>query len=103
MTASYFIRSLLRIACLQDRAVLEALVTGQFKAMQEGGLQMISSATAGQSFSFNVDPKLSISEIMAAAEEALELFDSYPDPNAVLAALKQPTVTRARAFFGGGC
>lgn len=100
MTASFFIRSLLRIACLQGRGVLEVVVTGQFKAVQEGGLQMISSTTAGQSFSFGVDPKLSTSEIMAAAEEALETFDSYPSVDDVLAALSQPRVTRARAFFG---
>lgn len=103
MNASFFIRSLLRIACLQGREVLEAVVTGQFQAVQQGAVQMISSATAGQSFSFAVDPKLGVSEIMATAEQALELFDSYPDDAAVLAALKQPPVTRSRAFFGGGC
>lgn len=101
MTASYFIRALLRIACLQGRGVLEAVVTGQFKVVQEGGLQMISSTTAGESFSFSVDADLSTKEIMEGAEEALETFDSYPDADAVLAALSRPRVTRARAYFGG--
>ncbi len=99
MNASYFIRSLLRVGGLQGRAVLEALVTGQFKAVQEGGLQMITSSTAGQSFSFGVDPKLSISEIMAAAEQALEIFDQYDTAADVLAALKQPVTDRAQVRF----
>ena len=99
MNASYFIRSLLRVGGLQGRAVLEALVTGQFQAVQQGGLQMITSSTAGQSFSFGVDPKLSISEIMAAAEQALEIFDQYDTPADVLAALTQRRIDRARAVF----
>lgn len=99
MTTSYFIRSLLRIGALQGRNVLEAVVTGQFQAVQQGGVQMISSTAAGQSFSFSVDPKLTISQIMAAAEEALEHFDGYPSAAAVLAALAQRPITVARARF----
>ena len=99
MAASYFVRSLLRIACLQGFAVLEVLVTGQFQTVQEGGMQMISSSTAGQSFSFSVDAKLGVAEIMATAEEALELWDGLGGKDAVQALLVRPPVTRARARF----
>lgn len=96
---NYLVRAFLRVACLQGRDVLEALVTGQFTAVQQGGMQMISSTSVGQSFAFNVDPKLSISEIMALAEEALETFDGMGGVDAVTAFLKRPPVTRAQAVF----
>lgn len=100
MAISYFVRFLLRNACLQGgRPVLEALVTGQFAATQQGGLQMISSTTAGQSFSFGVDPKLSASELAERAEEALRTFNTFGTVEAVRAMLDAPPVTVGRAFF----
>jgi hypothetical protein len=72
----FFIKSLLRIAMTQGREVLENIVTGQFSMLTEKGGKMMTSLSAnGKSFSFQVDPKLSTSQIMATAEEALEFFD----------------------------
>lgn len=72
----FFIKSLLRIALSQGRDVLEAIVTGQFTVIQERGGKMITSLSAnGKSFSFQVDPKLSTSDIMGTVEQALEYFD----------------------------
>jgi hypothetical protein len=72
----FFIKSLLRIAMTQGREVLENIVTGQFSMLSEKGGKMMTSLSAnGKSFSFQVDPKLSTSQIMATAEEALEFFD----------------------------
>lgn len=72
----FFIKSLLRIALSQGRDVLEAIVTGQFTMIQERGGKMITSLSAnGKSFSFQVDPKLSTSDIMGTVEQALEYFD----------------------------
>lgn len=72
----FFIKSLLRIAMAQGREVLENIVTGQFTLITEkGGRQMTSLSANGKSFSFQVDPKLSTSELLARVEEALETFD----------------------------
>lgn len=72
----FFVKSLLRIALSQGRDVLEAIVTGQFTVIQERGGKMITSLSAnGKSFSFQVDPKLSTSDIMGTVEQALEYFD----------------------------
>jgi hypothetical protein len=72
----FFIKSLLRIAISQGRDVLEAIVMGQFSTIQDRGGKMITSLSAnGKSFSFQVDPKLSTSQIMGMVEEALEYFD----------------------------
>lgn len=72
----FFIKSLLRIAMTQGREVLENIVTGQFTLISEkGGRQMTSLSANGKSFSFQVDPKLSTSELLSRVEEALEFFD----------------------------
>jgi hypothetical protein len=72
----FLIKSLLRIAMTQGREVLENIVTGQFTLISEkGGRQMTSLSANGKSFSFQVDPKLSTSELLARVEEALEFFD----------------------------
>ena len=72
----FFIKSLLRIAMVQGRDVLEAIVTGQFTVIQERGGKMITSLSAnGKSFSFQVDPKLSTADLMGTVEQALEYFD----------------------------
>jgi hypothetical protein len=72
----FLIKSLLRIAMTQGREVLENVVTGQFTLVAEkGGRQMTSLSANGKSFSFQVDPKLSTSELLARVEEALEFFD----------------------------
>ena len=67
---------MLRIAMTQGREVLENIVTGQFTLISEkGGRQMTSLSANGKSFSFQVDPRLSTSELLARVEEALEFFD----------------------------
>lgn len=72
----FFTKSLLRIAMTQGREVLENIVTGQFTLLSEkGGRQMTSLSANGKSFSFQVDPKLSTSELLGRVEEALEFFD----------------------------
>jgi hypothetical protein len=72
----FLIKSLLRIAMAQGREVLENIVTGQFTLVSEkGGRQMTSLSANGKSFSFQVDPKLSTSALLACVEEALEFFD----------------------------
>jgi len=72
----FLIKSLLRIAMTQGREVLENIVTGQFTLISEkGGRQMTSLSANGKSFSFQVDPKLSTSELLSRVEEALEFFD----------------------------
>jgi hypothetical protein len=72
----FLIKSMLRIAMTQGREVLENIVTGQFTLISEkGGRQMTSLSANGKSFSFQVDPRLSTSELLARVEEALEFFD----------------------------
>lgn len=95
----FFIKSLLRIAVLQGRAVLENIVTGQFTILSERGGRMLTSLGAnGKSFSFQVDPKLSTSEVMATAEEALEYFDGSTLQE-VQEYLNTKPVKRTRARF----
>ena len=96
---SYFVKSLLRIGALQGRPVLEALVTGQFTTLQQGGMRMVSTAVAGQAFTFAVDSKLGVQEIMSTAEEALETWDGLGGAEAVAALLARPPLTRAPARF----
>jgi len=72
----FLIKSFLRIAMSQGRDVLESIVTGQFTTLSEKGGKMMTSLSAnGKAFTFQVDPKLSTSELMATAEQALEFFD----------------------------
>jgi hypothetical protein len=73
----FFIRALLRIASLQGRAVLEAIITGQFEIVAvNGGKQLIASTGGGNSFSFQIPPGLTTDALMARAEEALSTFDA---------------------------
>lgn len=75
----FFIKALIRIAKLQGRGVLEAVVTGQFRVISEGGSKILTSAAmGGKSYSFQIPPSLTTDIIMSKAEEALELFDSTP-------------------------
>lgn len=74
---SFFVRSLVRIASLQGRGVLESVVSGQFTSIATtGGKQMIATSGGGKSYSFQVPLSLSTDSLMASAEEALETFDS---------------------------
>jgi len=73
-TPDFFTKSLIRVASLQGRSVLEAIVTGQFQTFK-GGKIMISGGAAGNSFSYQVPPNMSTTEIMEQAEKALEYFD----------------------------
>lgn len=100
MTApDYLVRLLLRIGASQGREAIDALLTNQFAQVQQGGLRMISSATAGQSFSFGLDAKLDFEAITSAADTALGIFDRLGSAEAVTAFLARPRVDRARAFF----
>lgn len=70
-------RPLLRIASLQGRAVIEALVTGQFVIVQGSGKVMTTATATNKSFSFAIDPGLTVEKIMLAADEALAWLDSH--------------------------
>lgn len=96
----FFIRSLLRVASIQGREVLEAVVLGQFTdTINDGnGLRVISTSINGKTASFSADPKLGTMDLMAKAEEALETFDGL-GVDAVIALLSRAPVTRARARF----
>ena len=60
-----------------DRFVLESIVTGQFQIISKGGAKILTgSAIGGSSFTFQVPPDMTTTEIMSRAEEAIELFDS---------------------------
>ena len=98
---NFFIRSLLRVAVENGRAVLVAVITGQFTStIDEGsGLRLVSTSVNGKTVSFGSDPKLGVTELMATAEEALETFDGMGGADAVLAFLSRAPVTRARATF----
>jgi hypothetical protein len=77
MASPYFIKALIRIAKLQGRDVLEAVITGQFKVISEGGGKILVGTTiSNKSYSFQVPASLPTDEIMAIAEQALEEFDS---------------------------
>jgi hypothetical protein len=74
---AFFTRSLIRVASLQGRAVLEAIITGQFSVItKNGGKQLIGVAAGGKSFSYMVPIGLSLKDLMGLAEEALAEFDS---------------------------
>lgn len=73
-TPDFFTKSLIRLANLQGRSVLEAVVTGQFETFK-GGKIMISAGVGGKSFSYQVPPGMSTVEIMQEAEKALEFWD----------------------------
>jgi len=89
---------LLRIASLQGRGVIEALVTGQFEIVKGSGKVMISASATNKSFSFQVDPALSVAVIMTAADKTLSWFDSHT--TAELASfLTRRATNKARVFF----
>lgn len=92
-----FTRSLIRIAKLQGRSVLEGVVTGQFQVIsQKGGKVLVSASQPGKSFSFQIPASLSTDAIMARAEDALAYFDSH-DSDEIDLLLKGPIrITRAR-------
>jgi len=95
----YFIKSLIRIALLKGRSVLEEIVTGQFRVIAEGGGKILSgSSVGGHSFSFQVPPSMTTDAIMAKAEEALEWFDSTPREQ-IEAMLSTRPITKLRARF----
>lgn len=74
----FFTRSLVRIASLQGREVLESVVTGQFEVVSaNGGRVMTSASGVDKSFTFQVPSALTTDKIMAAAEYALTFFDSH--------------------------
>ncbi len=94
----FFLRSLLRVASLQGRGVLEAIITGQFEVVSTNGGKQLTGATAnGKSFSYAVPTKLGVDGAMEYSEEALEWLDSHT--NAELTAIlsnKAATYTTAR-------
>lgn len=71
------VRPLLRIASLQGREVIEALVTGQFTIAKASGKVMTTATATNKSFSFTIDPSMSAGALMKAADEALAWFDSH--------------------------
>jgi hypothetical protein len=74
---AFFTRSLIRVASLQGRAVLEAIITGQFSVItSNGGKQLVGVAAGGKSFSYQVPMGLALDQLMAKAEEALASFDA---------------------------
>jgi len=96
---SFFVKSLLRIALLQGRGVLLAIITGQFTIIaQDGGKQLTGSSGGGKSFQFQVPSKLTTDELMASAEEALEYFDGNTTA-AIETMLSTAPQTRAVATF----
>ena len=98
---SYFTKSLLRIASLQGRGVLEDIVTGQFSLLaSQGGKTLTTASANGKSFSFQVDPKLQTSDLMGGAEMALEWFDSL-DSTELANLLSRRPITRTRVNFPG--
>jgi hypothetical protein len=94
----FFLRSLLRVASLQGRGVLEAIVTSQFSAVSTNGGKQLTGATAnGKSFSYTVPAGLSLLEVMARMEEALEWIDSHTsDELTAILSTKAATYTTAR-------
>lgn len=72
-----FVKPLLRIAKLQGRAVIEALVTGQFEIAKGGGKVMTQATATNKSFSFTIDQGMTSSGLMICADEALAWLDSH--------------------------
>lgn len=99
---SFFIRSLLRWTLDQDetRDALEALVIAGAGSLAtaDGGKQMISASANGKSFSYTIPQGMTALELLAAMEEALTLFDSFEDEDAVAAylATRPPSRTISR-------
>lgn len=71
-----FERSLLRIASLQGRGVLESIVTGQFSIIAAGKI-MVSASATNKSFAFTVPDSLTTDKLMSHADKALAYFDSH--------------------------
>lgn len=97
----FFTRSLVRKASLDPdgRAVLEAIITGQFEVIsQNGGRVMTSASGTDKSFTFQVPSALTTDKIMAAAEYALTFFDSHTSAEIASFLTKRPQSLARVAF-----
>ena len=99
---SPFVRVLLRIASLQGRTVIEALVTGQFSIVQGGGKVMTTATATNKSFSFTIDQGLTTSAVMAAADQALAWLDSHT-ADELTAFLKRRATSVSVVRYGAAC
>jgi thiamine biosynthesis lipoprotein ApbE len=97
---SNFTRSLLRWTLAQDdtRDALEALVIAGAGSISTSGKQLTGASANGKSFSYTIPPGMSGMEVLGAMEEALTLFDSFADADAVAAylAIRPPSRTVSR-------
>lgn len=97
-----FVSVLLRIASLQGRAVIEALVTGQFEITKNGGKVMTQATATNKSFSFTIDQGMTSSAIMQAADQALAWFDSHTEEE-LAAYLARRSSKWSVVRYGGAC
>lgn len=101
MALTPIIRAFVRVANLLGRGVLEAVVIGQFQTtISDGGLQMITGAVNGKSFSFQVSAGFGVLQIMETAELALEFFDGSSSDQ-ITAMLSTRPVNFTVPTFGG--
>lgn len=76
---SLFQRSLIRIANLRGRCVLENIITGQFATVEQGGGKLVNTSVGGKSFSFQIPRAMETDALMGHAEAALLYFDSHTE------------------------
>lgn len=95
---SLFQRSLVRIASLRGRCVLENIITGQFQIVTEGGGKLVNTSVGGKSFTFQVSKAMEVEQLMAHAEQALSYFDAYSESQ-IETLLATPAQDRVVARF----
>lgn len=99
------IRAVIRGAILEGRAtgkkpfdLMQSIVRGRFGYEASTGTVVIGAAEAGGSTTLTLVPGLGPAEVMGIAEEACQLMEQFPDPNAP--AFPKRRMTRMRVSFG---
>jgi hypothetical protein len=61
---------------------LTALQTGQYETATDNDTTVVMTSTAGKTFQFQPTPGLSRTNLIAIAEQAIEIVESYVEANA---------------------
>lgn len=95
LTPDFYVRSLVRVASIEGREALEKLITGQFSiTSQEHGQILVSGNLNGKMFTYETPDSTTPDRLMAAAEQALGIFDTLTEEQ--LTAFLKGTQPRSR-------
>ncbi len=83
-------------------AVLKAMVLASGPALASGGGRLISGSVNGKSFAYQVDAKLSASDLMTALRGALAYVGTYT-ADELTAMLNVPRSSWSQVGLGGLC